>query len=124
METNQITTVTNVSLAWITANLVGSIDGFTICLECSEEALWCECSTDETCMDWDGMIAQKGEDYSLEDEFSEGIRNPVCLRFYDDRWTMGNGHHRLAYAMIKNHDSIKAVFSFSDDYMMSSSTGD
>jgi hypothetical protein len=117
-----ITKPTNVSVEWILKNVTYSVDGFNLCGMCeSDEPYCCGCPTGETVIDWAEMIEEKFWDTDLELMASllEGIKRPICLVHSERGWTQGNGHHRLATAILAAMDSIPVVFSFdASEYMM------
>lgn len=75
------------------------------------------------------MTQEKIEEaFSSGDYWGEEIKNPICVSIgvHDDwygdcrgRWLLGNGHHRLAYAIAAMLDEIPVVFTHANDYMMS-----
>jgi hypothetical protein len=116
-----ITKSTNVSVEWILKNVTYSVDGYNRCSEHDIYGYQC-LSTCVSEIDWQKMIDYKFWDTDLEMMYSilsDGIRKPICLRHSgDNRWTQGNGHHRLATAILAGLDSIPVVFSFDSEYMM------
>ena len=55
----------------------------------------------------------------------EGFNMPICIKTTDeyDGWTQGNGHHRLAAAILLTLDEIPVIFStYYNEYMLSDST--
>lgn len=122
-----IETVTHVSVEWILKNVTYSVDGFNRCADHDYYGYRCDsdCSSE---MDWQMMIEDKFWDTNLQMMLSimeSGIRNPICLRNYhaSGRWEQGNGHHRLAMAILTGMESVPVVFSFEHEYMMSWITG-
>lgn len=126
MEQDFVNTVTNVSVEWILKNVSSSIDGFTQCSQCGD-IYSCNCGIDiPTEVDWNGMIESKfGEctDKFIDSVMAEGFHKPICLVWRGEQWCHGNGHHRMALAILLAMDEIPVVFSFQHhEYMMSWAT--
>lgn len=128
MEENEefVHTVTNVSVEWILKNVEASIDGFTQCSQCGD-TYSCNCSIDTpTEVNWEDMIESKFSECTegfIDSVVAEGFRKPICLYWRNERWGQGNGHHRLALAILLGMDEIPVVFSFNPhEYMMSWAT--
>lgn len=71
--------------------------------------------------DWFDMIAQKMWDdsfWALVDTIPEkGFLYPICVQRKEWGWVLGNGHHRLAAAILLGLDNVPVVFSDDGDYM-------
>lgn len=125
METRYVETVTNVSIEWILKNVNASVDGYSVCNSKHGKHTW-ECSTEcEWEVEWGDLVEYKFDDTdsdTLDSIMRHGIRNPICLQYGAhgvDRFRQGNGHHRLAIAIMLGLDSIPVVFSFNRfEYMM------
>lgn len=96
-----------VSLEWALKNLTGSVDGFD----------------DDEGVDWSGMLANKGRDGQFASlvlsMLAIGFTVPVCFwnNGYDAGWSMGNGHHRMAAAILLGLDEVFVYWSENGDYM-------
>ena len=121
MDTKYVDTVTHVSVEWILKNVTSSVDGFTFCADHGYSLWGCTPACDVQ-VDWESMIEEKfwdSDDEFLNDVLTNGIKKPICLRHREDGWSQGNGHHRLAIAILSANDSVPVVFSFDhQEYMM------
>jgi hypothetical protein len=121
--------VTNVSVEWMLKNITISIDLGHQCTECGGEYGSCPHNAPAG-INWENFIQHKvgsGPDFGsyfnaiVDTMLEEGEAwHPICLVWTGDKWMMGNGHHRLALAILLGFDSVPAVFSFDiEEYMMS-----
>lgn len=103
-----------VSVAWIMQNLSDSIDGF--CGPAGE-------------FDWVGMISHKAADRDfmplVGTIITHGFRVPIVIIPLDERsFKMGNGHHRLAAAILLGLDEIPVYWPRDcDGYMCLAKSG-
>jgi hypothetical protein len=55
----------------------------------------------------------------LDSIIDDGFTTPICVQAYNDRYIQGNGHHRLAAAILLCLEAIPVYFTDSSDYMCS-----
>ena len=119
--------VQEVSVEWILKNVTEFFDGFdtTNCEDPRACNLYgCSCPVRP---DWEDMVLSKGADTTnafMESIMREGFRNPICLYRAGNGWGQGNGHHRLAMAILLCLDTIPVIFDHSGyDIFMGNDTG-
>ena len=105
-----------VSVEWLLNNIVYSVDGFDSYDE-----------NDNKAVDFEGMISYKASDGHIgaltNTIVKHGFQVPICLYnpFGDERIGLGNGHHRLAIAILLVLDQIPVYWS-DGDYMSTHAT--
>lgn len=98
--------VNMVPVEWLMKNLTDSVDRVDICDDLFD--LFREKATDS------------GFGYLIESIIDNGFTTPICVQnYYPGRFTQGNGHHRLAAAILLCLDEIPVYFTDTDDYMCS-----
>lgn len=139
-----MSTETTVSMEWYLNNVTASVDADMECVTChqrisiyGDNAGTCVPCRDNgmdhypicTEDDWNSLIDRKWEECggSSDDDygFAGGINRPICIVYCNGTFVQGNGNHRVAYSIMTNQKTIKAVFSldFKKDWMMSPQTG-
>lgn len=100
-------TITMVSIPWILRNATASLD-----ITARDE---------DGNLDWFAILAGKVShahfDKLADDIMAEGFTLPIVLvENGDDRYTIGNGHHRLSAAILLGLDEIPVILEADGDY--------
>ena len=98
--------VNMVPVEWLMKNLTDSVDGVDIRGDLFD--LFRMKATDSTF------------GYLIESIIDNGFTTPICVQnYYPGRFSQGNGHHRLAVAILLCLDVIPVYFTDTGDYMCS-----
>lgn len=106
-------TTEKVKTEWILKNLTGSSDGFG----------------DGDGVDWREVIVQKlwspNYDGLVGALAKDGFKMPICLYYKHEptRWQLGNGHHRMAIAILLCLEEVLVYWAEDGTYMHTDKTG-
>ena len=96
-------TVEMVSVEWLMQNIHSSVDN---------------CNNSQGRIDFHSLMRRKAFDYQMSDLLGtiihHGFRVPICLypdRLGSTKWSLGNGHHRMAAAILLCLDEIPVYWS-------------